>query len=611
MLTRKLKITGLLFLAAIAALVLWSGYGAVERYYLQQLASQNQATLRLVESGLQGALLRYEPLTPLLADKPAIKNMLMDPGNDRQINSVNLQLMTIAQDIGASDIFVMDATGMTLAASNFQSEKSFVGGNFSFRPYFQGAMKGTSTRYFALGTTSLKRGYYFAAPVRNNGKIIGVVGIKIAVDGIEKNWRGPSAEIMVADTNGIIFMASRHEWLFKSLNPLSDLTLNKIRESKRYPIEKLSLLENNVSPSGITNSPRITISVGTVSQSYLAQSKFMPRAGWTLYVMTTTTGASNRAFTSLMLASLAVLLLVLLTAVILQRRARLVRNMTASVQAQEQLELRVAERTLDLNKTNKKLTKEVAERKLTEEQLRSTQNELIQAGKLAALGQMSAALSHELNQPLTAIKSYAENARTYLKRNKIDQADQNISYISDMSDRMAELGSHLRNFARKPRQVVDAVDLGTVMAGVRLLIDPRMKGEGAELITHGFDDELFVLGGQNRLQQVLLNLINNALDAMSGQNDPVVTISVEAKDDGVSLCVRDTGTGLEDAIAAEMFDPFFTTKGVNEGLGLGLSISYNIVRDFGGHLSAVNHNDGGAVFTVWLKRAQKYREAGQ
>lgn len=611
MLTRNTKIAGLFFLAGLTALALWFGYGAVERYYLQQLASQNQATLRLVESGLKGALLRYEPLTPLLADKPAIKGMLANPKDARLTNSVNLQLMTIAQDIGASDIFVMDATGMTLAASNFLSEKSFVGGNFSFRPYFQGAMKGTSTRYFALGTTSLKRGYYFATPVRNNGKIVGVVGIKIAVDGIEKNWRGPNAEIMVADINGVIFMASRQEWLFKSLNTLSDFTLSKIKQSKRYPTEKLSMLENVVNPSGITGRPRITISFGKTSQSYLAQTKFMSRAGWTLYVMTSTAAASNRAYTSLILASLAVLLLVLLIATILQRRARLLRDMYASAQAQEQLEMRVAERTLDLNHANGKLTNEVAERRLTEEQLRSTQNELIQAGKLAALGQMSAALSHELNQPLTAIKSYAENARTYLKRDKISQADQNIGYISDMSDRMAELGSHLRNFARKPRQVVDAVDLKSVIDGVHLLIDPRLKADGAELVVLGFEENSFVLGGQNRLQQVLLNLINNALDAMADRNSPVVIIKAMASDDGISISVRDTGTGLEDEVAAEMFDPFFTTKGVNEGLGLGLSISYNIVRDFGGHISAKNHSDGGAIFTVWLKRAQQVSEAGQ
>ncbi len=600
-----------IIVAGVILAAFWFGYGATERYYLQQLAAQNQSTLRLVASGLQGSLLRYEPLTSLLADKVDVKLLLSNPQNEAQVNRVNQQFRSIAQDIDASDIYVMDLAGMTVAASNYRDKTSFIGRNFNFRPYFREAIQGTSARYFALGTTSLKRGYYFASPVQNGTRAIGVVAIKIGVEEIEADWQGSGADIFVADPDGIIFMASREEWLFKSLNPLSSQALARIKASKRYPIDRLSDLQFDVAASGVADATFATVAVENGSEVYLANQRFMPDAGWTLHVMLPRTLADNRTLTALAVATLVLLLLLLILTFILQRRARLVRDIAAGARAQEQLELRVAERTNDLNIANENLTKEVSERRLAEQQLLSTQNELIQAGKLAVLGQMSAALSHELNQPLTAIKSYAENARTYLKRNKIEQASQNIGHISEMADRMAELGSHLRNFARKPKQAIEAVGLGTVLEGVKNIIGPRLKSENTTLDHSNLDDRLVVSAGRYRLQQVLLNLINNAVDAMSELEKPVVTVFSEIRGDEVALCVRDQGPGLNDKVSKQLFDPFFTTKGVNQGLGLGLSISYNIVQDFGGAITAENHPEGGAVFTVLLKLVDQVEDAAE
>ena len=601
----------LLVTAGAVLAAFWFGYGATERYYLKQLAAQNQSTLRLVASGLQGSLLRYEPLTSLLADKADVKLLLSNPHDEALISRVNEQFRSIAQDIDASDIYVMNALGVTIAASNHLEKTSFIGRNFNFRPYFQEAAQGTSARYFALGTTSLKRGYYFASPVQSGASIIGVVAIKIGVDEIENDWRGSGAEIIVADTNGIIFMASREEWLFKSLTPLSEATLAKIRVSRRYPIDKLSDLQNKVTTSDVAGSTLTTIAFADSSEAYLKSSRFMSDAGWTLHVLAPKTLADSRTLTALVVATLALLLFLLILTFILQRRARLVRDIATGARAQEQLELRVAERTNDLNLANENLTKEVSERRLAEQQLLSTQNELIQAGKLAVLGQMSAALSHELNQPLTAIKSYAENARTYLKRNKVRQASENIGHISEMADRMAELGGHLRNFARKPGQATDAISLAVVIEGVKNIIGPRLKTENALLDCSGFDGELVVKAGRYRLQQVLLNLISNAADAMSDMDKPVITVFSEVRGEQVALCVRDHGPGLNGKVSGQLFDPFFTTKGVNEGLGLGLSISYNIIQDFGGAITAENHAGGGALFTVLLERAGHAKEAAE
>jgi two-component system C4-dicarboxylate transport sensor histidine kinase DctB len=265
-------------------------------------------------------------------------------------------------------------------------------------------------------------------------------------------------------------------------------------------------------------------------------------------------------------------------------------------------------RTADLNAANTQLIQEVEERRLAEKQLRQTQTELVQAGKLAALGQMSAALSHEFNQPLAAVKSYAENAATFLDRDRPDNARENVLRISQMADRMASISKHLRNFARRPQEKQGPVSLLTVLDGALALTSAKLREAGGEIVVSKPDDDVAVVGGQVRLQQVVVNLIANALDAMEGHKDPVVEINIALQADVAILTVRDTGQGLSDEAKEQIFDPFYTTKSPGKGLGLGLSISYNIIRDFGGRLSASNHPEGGAVFALELKRAEEERK---
>ncbi|MEM1131032.1 MAG: ATP-binding protein, partial [Pseudomonadota bacterium] len=260
-------------------------------------------------------------------------------------------------------------------------------------------------------------------------------------------------------------------------------------------------------------------------------------------------------------------------------------------------------RTADLNDANRQLLAEVQERRMAETRLRETQTELIQAGKLAALGQMSAALSHEFNQPLAAVKSYSENAAAFLDRNKLPQARENMGRISDMADRMAEISRHLRNFARRPQEQVGAIPLNAALDDALALMESRLGRENATLIDDIPDGEVQVIGGRVRLQQVIVNLLSNALDAMADQAEKRIDLSVEEDAQEVRVVVRDRGPGLGPDVLEKAFDPFFTTKGPGKGLGLGLSISFNIIRDFGGRLEAANHPEGGAVFTIVLRPA--------
>ena len=268
------------------------------------------------------------------------------------------------------------------------------------------------------------------------------------------------------------------------------------------------------------------------------------------------------------------------------------------------LEERVRERTADLDAANASLRDEVMVRRRTEERLRKTQKDLVQAGKLAGLGEMSAALSHEINQPLAAVKSYAENARTYLMRNRIDEAEANIRRISEMTDRMARISGNLRNFARQPEDTLKPVPVIDAIHEAIAIIGPRLRQSGTEVVFDPHDMSLRALGGQLRLQQVLVNVMTNAIDAMEDTRTNRIEISADGDLDSVRIFIRDHGPGLAEDQIGQVFEAFFTTKRAGAGMGLGLSISYNIIEDFGGKLTAANHPAGGALFTVRLKAAE-------
>ncbi|MHA1157487.1 MAG: sensor histidine kinase [Alphaproteobacteria bacterium] len=600
------------FAVGIFVAAAWYAFAATERFFSVRIAQQNESTLRLAAAGLRGALMRYEPLPGLLADKADIKALFEGPSGDGLVAAVNVQLKQIARDVGASDVYVMDRDGDTVAASNFDQQRSFVGRNFSFRPYFQRAVEGGDGRYFALGTTSLLRGYYYAAPIRVGGGIAGVIVVKVSIDDLESDWRGSENELIVSDESGVIFMSSRPEWLFSSLRPLTPAALQVITDSQRYPLDRLALLDATFEDLGLADGRRISIATDTGPATFIMKDMAMPEAGWTISILSPNATAAVQASSLLAAAVLAILLAALGSVFLYQRRVRLFERLSAQQEAQALLERRVFERTADLNEANTQLVQEVKERTAAELNLRKTQSELIQAGKLAALGQMSAALSHEMNQPLAAVKSYADNARAFLDRERIGEARENISRISDLADRMAGISNHLRNFARKPREKLGAVPVATVVNDALQIMAARIRASQAVIDIALPTDELWVVGGQIRLQQVLVNLISNALDATKLTDaSPKITIAARRTGPKVVIVVRDNGPGLQDDQIDLIFDPFFTTKGVGEGLGLGLSVSYNIVRDFGGALSAANHADGGAVFSVELAAAARVSGAAE
>ncbi|WP_347966583.1 sensor histidine kinase [Mesorhizobium sp. CC13] len=600
-----------LALAALALAIVVVGGGLARRMYMDETAARGETTLRLAVAALAGNMSRFEPLPELIADNDDIKDLVSDPDNTQLRARANDYLKEINALLKSSDIYILTPGGDTIASSNYDQPISFVGENFSYRPYYQDAIRGNLGRFFALGTTSLKRGYYFSSPIRVGREIRGVVVFKVDIDGIEASWKGGEHQIIVTDPEGIIFMTGRPEWLYAGVLPLTPERLARTEASRRYADEMLRELPVTQTVSE-TGHPLMTIDEGGRWREFIELAEAMPLEGWTVRVLADTASAKAQALTAVISALLALSLATLGGAVILQRRARLAERLQLQQSAQVELERRVEERTSDLALVNSRLETEVAERRAAEQQLRQTQADLIQAGKLAALGQMSAALSHEFNQPLAAVKTYADNAAVLIDRARMEEARDNVSRISSLADRMASISRHLRNFARKPNQKLGPVSLDEVMLDTQEIVAWRLKAADATLSVDLGPVPLAVRAGSVRLQQVLVNIITNAADAAEGRPDRRIELTARRNGGKVAIAIRDHGPGVPAAVADRIFDPFFSTKGVGKGLGLGLSISYNIVKDFRGSLGVVNHPEGGALFTIELDAARPaVREAAE
>jgi len=568
---------------------------------LHGLHQRGTNTLGLAAAALAGQLARYEKLPPLIAEHDTIQNLIRDP--DRaNVEAVNKYLRSINTLLESSDIYLMDEKGITIAASNYIEARPFIGENFDYRPYFYDAIAGNSGRFFALGTTSGKRGYYFSSPVMIDGQPRGVLAFKVDMDVIEQSWHGSDFEIIVTDPESIIFMSGRSEWLFKSIGPLSADQIARTATTRRYA--ETPLVEIPVQSTRTAQGDTL-LEMNDTNRliEYLILSEEMADAGWTVSVLLTTRSARNQAYTSVLALLLLVGLGAMAIAIFLQNRTRLAERLAAQREIKEQLEFRVSARTVELADANKKLATEVDERRATERQLRQTQVELVHAGKLAALGQMSAALSHEFNQPLAAVRAYAEVSGLMLDQGRDRDAKAGLDRILKVVERMTSISKHLRNFARRPRKKLRPVKVQDVIRDTKEIISWRLSVGKVDLSLEPQNEAVWVVADSVRLQQVLVNIISNAADAVEGQETRFIGVSLRAQDDKVLIYITDNGPGVPDAIAARIYDPFFSTKGVGKGLGLGLSISYNIVKDFNGELSVRNLPEGGAEFCISLDKA--------
>lgn len=562
------------------------------------------ATLALTLRALEGHVRRLEAVPALLAEQEEVQRFVANRDDRIAGEALNRWLAAKAQQFDAVSVHLMALDGRVIAASDHVRPDGGMGRSFAGYPHFTRSLAGDRGRFYGIVRAAGQRGYHVAAPVRAvSGDIAGVITVTVGLDEVEADWRRQEAHILVTDPEGIVFLSSDPRWLFRATAPRDRASVAASAVARRYaelPVTPLPLTEAQV-----WGQPVVRIAAGDpAAGEFVGAHRLMSPAGWTVHVLLATepmrAAARWAAAVGLLVAGLA-LLAGALTAQRLARRAR----------TKVELERRVIARTADLARANERLAEEIVERRLTDEALRHTQADLVQAGKLAALGTMSAALSHEINQPLAAARNYADSAGILIDRGDTARAKENVGQIMTLIDRMADIARHLRHVARKPDQPLQDVALPQAVAEALATAATRLTDAGAEVTVELPPDLPLVRGGPVRLQQVLVNVLSNAADAVAGREDRRIMVTAGVGGGRVLLSIRDHGPGVPKAIADRIFDPFFTTKRVGAGMGLGLSISYNILKDFGGELRVANDPEGGAVFTLDLQAAGRKRVAAE
>lgn len=576
-----------------------------------ELKVQGNIRLELYFNYLHGILGKYESLPELLAIDNNLLYTLLNPQDANRVEALNKYLETINRVSDTLDTYLMNNDGLTIAASNWKEKLSFIGNNFSYRPYFQEAMRGKLGRYFAIGTTSSKRGYYFAYPVKKDEDILGVVAIKIDIDSIEQKWADRDESFLVSDPDGVVFITTNPEWRYKTFQPLPPTVLKNIEENRRYPDTPLTPLAESIVPYE-NDIQIITIDggKGKGKRRIMKQSQLMPHAGWNVHILSDTREIQTRVLLGNILVTLGLTIFYIMTLLLVQRKHRLAEldriekeSKKALREANEMLESRVLDRTQQLTKTNELLRQEILDRQQTEVKLKRARKELIHAAKLAVLGQMSAGINHELNQPLAAIRSYADNGKQFLEKGRMEEAMWNLEQIGELTERMAQIGFQLKLFSKKSSGQIVAVPLHGVIDGALEILNPSLKKANIVTTIKVDPPELEVRANHVLLQQVLVNLISNAMQAMEGQEAKLIKVECTGEDGKVVIAVEDNGPGVAGEHRQDIFEPFFTTKKSGQGLGLGLTISDRIVRDFGGQIRLAS-SKGGARFEFTLERTK-------
>ena len=599
----------------------WSTHAFVQQRQLDELHRTLDSRAELYAASIGGALNKYEFLPLAVAQSEAVAQLLEQPTAARVVD-INAYLIDINRRAGAFAVYVLDAQGTTLASSNWQDRSSYVGVNYGFRPYFKNAIAGGIGRFYGIGASTFEAGYFISQPVLRHGRIIGIVAAKVNLDWIEQSWRTPGAgeQIWVRDANGVIILATTPSFKFTSLAALSAAAKRDISEQRQFLQENLPILPHRVQRQFADGASVMSLARAqsddkaelAASTDWLAVNRALGPLQWQITVLAELDQVDEAARNAAIGAALGWALLMLALMYARQRRRRIAERLNAQqtlALAYEQLEIKVAQRTADLLHANGRLQAEVSERERAEQTLRYAQAELVQSGKLAAIGQMAAGVTHELNQPLAALQTFSDNARVFLARGRIDDALDNLSTISDLVKRLGYVTSQLKGFARRSDDARKPVNVRQAFAQTMLQIRTRRNSQRLVLHESWPGEDIVVLCNAIGLEQVFTNLLSNAMDAVPDGEDVHLWLQVRSEGLLAIIHVTDNGPGIALASLDRIFDPFYTTK--EHGLGLGLSISAGIVRAAGGALAVRNRSSaegGGAQFTITLTLDHKNKE---
>lgn len=556
-------------ISAVVALVVAAGVLRISSAYFQaEELSRAEGPLSLYQSSVIAELERFSHLTHVLAQDAAV----IDAAGGKDTGALNLRLEDFAAKAGLDAIYLMDLNGVAIAASNARQPDSFVGQTYAFRPYFRQALNGKQGRFYAIGTTTGLPGYFIADAVRGaNGALAGVIAIKISFQLLEQRWNSSGEQVFLANEDGVVLLASNPAWRYRVMAPLSETLRQRIKEARQFPDQELEPLEWQAGEG-----PRAVIS----GREQIHLTATIPPHDWTLHYFVSDDRAAARSWlvTSLVgfVAGLALILF----------QVQRARRISAALKRSEREEAQ-------LRRANEMLASEIEERRTAERRLKRTQDELERASRLAALGRLAASVTHELGQPIAAMRNHLAAAEI-----APEGAGALPIKISALVDRMERITRQLKFFATPDTETPAAVDLNAAMRASAALVAPNLAAVGANLRLDPCPGPVTVLGSRLRVEQVMTNLLRNAVDASEDTASPQIEAHTGAAAGEVWFEVKDNGHGLGTATLADLQEPFVTTRESGRGMGLGLAISAGIVQDHGGTMTARNRATGGAMFRV-------------
>jgi two-component system C4-dicarboxylate transport sensor histidine kinase DctB len=567
---------------ALVAAASWFGYAVAFQRGLDHLRSAAQQRLAVESARLDGSLSRFEYLPSLLETSPSVFQLLGDPNPALQ-QTVSQYLKSINLLAGADNLYVLAVSGATLAAADFDQPGTPFGENLSYRPYVSEALSRGRGAFFGVGITSARAGYYLSYALKEGGVTRGIATVKVNLDSFERSWREFDRDIILLDERRVAILASRDEWRFRPMAPLSPQMHDEISRSKPYGNHELKPLGWNFVAQFSDGAARVTAEDGA---AYTISEQPINHDLWKLVLLDDEAPTRQTALIIGATLGLASIVALLVAGLVMQRRREIkqrLANQVALQAANDMLETRVQERTAEL---------------------RATQDELVHAGKLAALGQMSAGIVHELNQPLAALQTAADNAILLVDRGSVGDARGNLTRIGELVRRLGRLTGQLRVFAYKSSSPLDAVSVEHALAESLKILAARVR-EGGVAVVSDIDADLSVVADQTRLEQMFCNIVANALDAVESVEQKSILIRATREEGQAARCriaISNSGPAISADVLQRMFEPFVTTKPAGKGLGLGLMLSNHIARTFGGELRARNLPTG-AEFVVILPLA--------
>jgi two-component system, NtrC family, C4-dicarboxylate transport sensor histidine kinase DctB len=537
--------------------------------------TRNRAELRLaLYSGNMVSELQRTSVVPLLlAGDPALIEAL----RSRDFSSTSQKLIRVQSEIGVASILLIDADGRTVGATN----RNLLGTNHRTGAYFVEALRNKDTVFTAQAREGGGFDFTYSRAVLLDGKSSGVIVVAVDLMKYERAWAGLQDAVMVTDSEGTVILATEPRW-------------------RGLPMEEALAVRD--APSALSRALQATADWAQAppdayvrGEAVMKTEARVPFRGWRMVTFTAYDSVRERVNGILALEIMGFAILMALTFYFLSRKA-----WSQSVSFQRE--------SAELRMLNARLQREIAEREKVQKDLAVAELTLAQSSKLAALGEMSAAVSHELNQPLAAMKTYLAGARLLLQRKRPDEALSSFQRIDDLIERMGAITRQLKSYARKGGEAFEPVDLRSALSGALSMMEPQLKQRVVKITRTLPRFPVMVMADRIRLEQVIINLLRNALDATRDRPDPQIDLILSSGDVAM-LAVRDNGTGIKDL--DNLFEPFYTTKKPGEGVGLGLAISSGIVTDLGGRLTARNSESGGAVFEMQLPLLGKEVEAAE